>query len=316
MEQNIKFSITVPVFKARFLAECIDSILAQTYQNFELILVDDASPENIEAIISRYKDERIRYYRNSTGFGAKHVVGNWNKCLEYVHGDYVICMGDDDKLLSNCLESYTKLIKSHPGLNVYHGRTIMIDEMGKIVDAQEPRPIEESVYSMLYYRWFGNRSQFIGDWLFRTDALKKTGGFVDIPYAWEADDCSVANVCTGLKIANSQEPIFLYRMNRSSISTNYNDTEEKLFAHLKVLEIYKKILSKKPKDPLETFYYDSLINRANEHIAKNFGFDIGKDILHNPLRLFYWLSKRKKYSIPKAAIPRAIAYAIALHRRG
>ena len=78
----------VPVYKAQFLAECIDSILAQSYKNFELIIVNDASPQDLDSIVSKYDNPRIRYYKNEVGFGAEHVVGNWNKCLEYAIGDY------------------------------------------------------------------------------------------------------------------------------------------------------------------------------------------------------------------------------------
>lgn len=88
MSTDIKFSVTVPAYKAQFLAECIDSILAQTYKNFELIIVNDASPQDLDSIVSKYDDPRIRYYKNKVGFGAEHVVGNWNKCLEYATGDY------------------------------------------------------------------------------------------------------------------------------------------------------------------------------------------------------------------------------------
>ncbi len=87
MITDIKFSVTVPAYKAQFLAECIDSILAQTYKNLELIIVNDASPQDLDSIVSKYDDPRIRYYKNEVGFGAEHVVGNWNKCLEYAIGN-------------------------------------------------------------------------------------------------------------------------------------------------------------------------------------------------------------------------------------
>ena len=87
MTTNIKFSVTVPAYKAQFLAECIDSILAQTYKNFELIIVNDASPQDLDSIVSKYDHPRISYYKNKVGFGAEHVVGNWNNCFEYATGD-------------------------------------------------------------------------------------------------------------------------------------------------------------------------------------------------------------------------------------
>lgn len=57
-----KFSIIVPCYKEIFLKECIESILSQTYQDFELILVNDASPYNIKQIVEQFKDDRISYY--------------------------------------------------------------------------------------------------------------------------------------------------------------------------------------------------------------------------------------------------------------
>ena len=92
MNKKYKFSVVVPAYKANFLKECIDSVLAQTYVDFEIIIVNDASPEDLDSIVSLYKDTRIRYYKNKTNCGAINVVDNWNKCLEYATGDYIICM--------------------------------------------------------------------------------------------------------------------------------------------------------------------------------------------------------------------------------
>jgi len=64
MNKDIKFSVTVPAYKPQYLVECIDSILAQTYKNFELIIINDASPLDLGIMIVRYDDPRIRYYKN------------------------------------------------------------------------------------------------------------------------------------------------------------------------------------------------------------------------------------------------------------
>ena len=96
------FSIIIPAYKPNFLKECIDSILAQTYEDFELIIVNDDSPYDLDSIIGLYNDLRICYHKNRTNYGAIDMVNNWNHCLEFVTGEYVINMGDDDKLLPNC----------------------------------------------------------------------------------------------------------------------------------------------------------------------------------------------------------------------
>ena len=103
-ENLVKFSITIPAYKAKFLKKCIDSILCQTYDNFEVIVLNDASPEPIDEIIAGYDDQRIFYYKNDNNVGAEKVVDNWNKCLDYATGDYIICMGDDDMLMPDCLQ--------------------------------------------------------------------------------------------------------------------------------------------------------------------------------------------------------------------
>ena len=97
------FTIAIPAFKSSYLGECIESVLNQSYKDFELLIIDDCSPEDLKSIVLKYEDARIRYYRNEKGFGAVNVVGNWNKCLEYAKGDFIICMGDDDKLKPNFL---------------------------------------------------------------------------------------------------------------------------------------------------------------------------------------------------------------------
>ncbi|HFZ0442388.1 TPA: glycosyltransferase family 2 protein, partial [Raoultella ornithinolytica] len=112
---NPKFTIGIPAYKASFLKECIDSILSQTFHDFELIIVNDASPENLDTIISSYNDKRIHYFKNEKNCGAENVIDNWNKCLSYANGDYFILMGDDDKLDVNYLSEFNKLISEHPG---------------------------------------------------------------------------------------------------------------------------------------------------------------------------------------------------------
>lgn len=310
MKDNVKFSITIPAYKAQFLEECIDSILAQTYKNFELIIVNDASPQNLDSIVSKYDDPRIRYYKNKVGFGAKHVTGNWNKCLEYATGDYIICMGDDDKLLPNCLAEYLNIIILFPKLDIYHGMTMMINEKSQIIDIQEPRPIFESMYSMMYFRWFLNRTQYIGDWLFNTKALKEKGGFVNLPFAWESDDCTACIAAMRKGAANTCIPIFLYRVTSQTISSKTTNTKDKLKAHLKALDIYKSLLDTKPKSELDLFYYNKLANGLERHLSKSFGIDIAADIKGNPLHIFHWLCNKKKYQIPHKAITRAVFYSI------
>lgn len=214
----MRFSILIPAFKSRFLKECVDSILAQTYNDFEVIIVDDASPEDLYSVVKLYGDARIHYHRNEVGFGASNVVGNWNRCLEYAQGDYIICMGDDDMLTPNALEEYDKLIGKYPGLGVYHGLTELIDEKGELVAMQESRPEFESVFSLIWHRWTTRCHQYIGDWCFDAEKLCRNGGFYYLPLAWGSDDISAVMAARESGVANTNALCFLYRKNCQTIS--------------------------------------------------------------------------------------------------
>ena len=185
------FSITIPAYKKKYLKEAIDSCLAQSYKDFELVIVNDHSPEDLDSIVKSYNDSRIRYYVNEKNCGAINVVDNWNKCLEYAKGDYIICMGDDDRLLPCCLREYRKLIEKYPKLKVYHAWTQMIDDNGEMYMYQESRPEYEGAYALLWHRWLFRNCQFIGDFCFSTDNLRAQGGFFKLPLAWSSDDITV-----------------------------------------------------------------------------------------------------------------------------
>lgn len=306
----MKFSILIPAYKARFLQECIDSILAQTYTDFEVIIVNDASPEDITSIVQSFQDSRIHYYVNEKNFGALNVVDNWNKCLSYAVGDYAICMGDDDKLKPDCLEEYVKLMEKYPGLGVYHAWTEIIDENSHFVDITVGRPEYESVYSLIWHRWYARKQQFIGDFLFEVKLLRKNGGFYKMPLAWASDNISANIAARQHGIANTQKITFQYRVNRSSISTIGN-IEIKMQALKKEKEWHRLFLSTTPENESDVKIQKILIQNLDYHFLKNCIGLISSDIIaHSLFRLIYWIGKRKEYNIPKIVYGKILINAI------
>lgn len=294
----MKFSITIPAYKTAYLKECIESILTQTYTDFELIIVNDASPEDLTSIVHSFDDPRIRYYINEKNCGAINVVDNWNKCLNYATGDYIICMGDDDKLLPTCLEEYNKLIERHPNLGVYHAWTQIIDEKSDIVRMQETRPEIESVYSMMWGRWSG-RIQFIGDFLFDRKILLRNGGFYKLPLAWASDDITAYIAAQNIGIANMQVPGFQYRINSLTISNNGN-AKIKLMAIKQEGEWYKQFLMNKSQtlDDIDNTFRKMLLERLYNILNKKRVGTITQDISINGLyKIFNYYINRKKYNL-------------------
>lgn len=293
----MKFSVTIPAYKATYLKECIESILAQTYTDFELIIVNDASPEDLTSIVHSFNDPRIRYYINEKNCGAINVVDNWNKCLEHSTGDYIICMGDDDKLLPTCLEDYSKLINKYPGLGVYHAWTQIINEHSEIIRMVDPRPEYESIYSFMLSRWNG-REQFIGDFLFDRKELFSVGGFYKLPLAWASDDISVFIAAEKSGIANMQKPGFQYRINSETISKNGN-VGLKLKAINGLYEWTYNFLVDKPNDKnsIDYIYWKILVEKLDNMIFKYKIYTLSVEITHNLFKSINYFLFFKKYSL-------------------
>lgn len=307
----MKFSVTIPAYKAKFLKECIESILSQTYKDFELIIVNDASPEDLTSIINSFDDPRIRYYVNEKNCGAINVVDNWNKCLSHATGDYIICMGDDDKLRPCCLEEYNKLIALNPDLDIYHGWTEIIDEDSKICNMQEPRPLYESVYSMIWRRWHGG-IQFIGDFLFRTQALRKCGGFYKLPLAWGSDDISACILAAKKGVANTQIPVFQYRVNTLTLSRSGN-IYAKFDAFDKQEKWYNDFLTEYPQNNIQTesVYWKLCVQYIPMAMKKKRIHQLSVDISEKGiLRTLFWLWHRKQFNINSKIIIYALIQAI------
>lgn len=288
----MKFSITIPAYKRNYLKEALDSVLAQTYADFEIIIVNDASPEDLDSIISSYSDSRIHYYKNEQNCGAINVVDNWNKCLEYASGDYIICMGDDDKLLPCCLEEYYKLIVKYPGLGVYHGWTEIIDEQSCFSSITQHRCEYESVYSLIWHRWENRHCQFIGDFCFNTIQLKNNGGFYKLPLAWGSDDITAVMAASTKGIANTPTVVFQYRQNRYTISKSGNE-RVKVMAIQHERKWYEHFLGTEPSDSLEKKYWLSILGLMPRHFKEKMKLMVIDDMTHSLLpAISYWHKNR------------------------
>ena len=302
----MKFSVTIPAYKAKFIKEAIESVLSQSYENFELIIVDDNSPENLKAIVDGFSDSRIRYYRNPQNCGALNVVDNWNICLSYCTGEYVICMGDDDRLLPNCLYEYFKLIKKYPGIGLIHGWTEIINESSEITNLTCRRCTYETAMSLLWHRTFLFSHQFIGDFCFNKECLLNIKGFYYLPMAWGSDDIT-AVLCAGYNgIVNTQIPVFQYRVNSQTISKS-GDGMIKMEAIRLRRDWMDSYLSKECNDPLDELYRKELITYQQSYFERIIIDTIAIDIRnHSFARFISWIHKRTKLNLDFRVLIKAL----------
>jgi len=130
-----KISVLIPTYNyAQFLPEAIESVLAQDFRDFELLIVDDCSPDNTAEIVQPYgaKDPRIRFSINPTNLG---MVNNWNHCLELARGEYIKFLFGDDKLCDRgALGKLLALLETHPTATLAASARLILNERSEAME--------------------------------------------------------------------------------------------------------------------------------------------------------------------------------------
>ena len=216
----MRFSFVLPAYKSEYLQVAIDSILQQTYIDFELIIVDDASPYHLESIVNQYNDNRIVFHRNENNIGGKNLVSNWNKCIKYAKGEYVILASDDDIYSPFFLQQVDERIKDYPDVDIIRSRVNRIDSDGIITDIEQIyKPFMP--FSEFVFYWSKGIINCIANYAFKRTALLDAGGFVDMPCAWYSDDITILNMSVN-GIATTDDALFYFRTSDKSISWTFN----------------------------------------------------------------------------------------------
>lgn len=311
----MKYTIAIPAFKPFYLKQTIESVLQQSVNNWELVIVNDCSPYDLDSIVSQFHDKRIRYFKNEKNFGALNVVHNWNKCVELSSGEFIMLIGDDDKLLPNCLECYDKVMDMHPDLDVYHGRTLMIDEQDNPVRLQDCRPEFETALSAIWERMI-HRQQFIGDYLFNRETLKNHGGFYFLPLAWGSDDISIFRAIGNKGIGNVNEPVFCYRINPYSITSSGSPTI-KMQAMKEAKQWLKDFVNQNnPHSLTEVTLQRTILTGLDNYFLKKTANLIACDFAANGyLRVFFWCQLATRYKLPLTLIAYAFVESLKMKRK-
>ncbi len=134
-----RLSIGLPVYNGeKFIKQAIDSILDQTFENFELIISDNASTDKTEEICRAYaaQDERIRYYRNEKNIGC---ACNFNRVFELSRGEYFKWAAYDDLHAPDFIEKCVDFLDNNPNFILCHSLTYFIDEQGNFLQNYDIR---------------------------------------------------------------------------------------------------------------------------------------------------------------------------------
>ena len=158
----------------------LDSVLAQSFADFELVIVDDNSKDDTAAIVASYSDPRIRFFQNAANLGAE---GNWNRCLREARGTYFKLLPQDDTLHSTCLAKQVALLAAdrESAISLVFCARNIIDPAGKLfMTRRYPAPTGRIPGRDAIRGSVRRGTNLIGEpggVLFRKATLEKLGGF-------------------------------------------------------------------------------------------------------------------------------------------
>ena len=147
---NSLISVIISTYnRERYIKKALESILVQTYKNFEIIVVDDSEGDKTEKIIKLLNRKEIKYIRNETKLG---FVQSLNKGISVAKGEYIARLDDDDAWCdSQKLDKQVKFLEEHPDYVLVGGGAILIDakdqELRKILPPEEDEKIRELILS-------------------------------------------------------------------------------------------------------------------------------------------------------------------------
>lgn len=169
----MKVSVIIPTYnRAHFVSEAIDSVLNQTFNDFELMVVDNYSADNTEAVVSSYNDKRIRYFKNqNNGF----VSINRNYGIEKSQGEYIAFLDDDDLWLPEKLEKQVELLDSNKALGLIYSDCYVIEADGvpEVTYLAHRKPVRGHAFNELFQ---SNPIPMLTV-IIRREVLDKVGGF-------------------------------------------------------------------------------------------------------------------------------------------
>ncbi|SDK81106.1 Glycosyl transferase family 2 [Pedobacter sp. ok626] len=215
MDKNITtkplVSVLMPVYNAeKFLHDAIESILAQTFTNFEFIIINDGSTDRSELIIQSNHDDRIKYHPNAGNLG---IVATLNKGLALAQGKYIARMDADDISLPERLALQFHFMEANPLFAVCGAQAINIDEKGNHIGIiKVPETDEEIKVQLLFNNVFIHPLTF-----FRTETIKQYGYSQNYQYA--EDYYLLTQIAEKHKLANLNETLLLYRTQENNITS-------------------------------------------------------------------------------------------------
>lgn len=212
---KVETSIIIPLYNAeKYISETIQSVLDQTYQNWELIIVDDGSVDSSSEIVTNFlNDKRIRiYHQKNSGVSSAR-----NNGFSRAIGEYITFLDADDVWFKNNIEDKVSCLKTN-AVDAVYSKYDTINENSKSVSVSLNKAIYPTLKDILLHR--GNYSTAPSGLVIKSEVLKKIGGF-DTNLSNNADqDIWIRILANNYKIVLLEKSLWKYRIHANNMSNN------------------------------------------------------------------------------------------------
>jgi glycosyltransferase involved in cell wall biosynthesis len=216
MRTQTKVTVSIPTYnRAALLKVCLESVLAQDYPDFQVIVLDNASSDDTTATVNAFADPRIIYLRNDTNIG---MHANWSRALEVNSSPYLTVLEDDDLILDGFIRESAHALDKHPSAGFSFGLCRYIDIKGTELNLQEGAgeiPETELITGLEYlHNIVAGRNWVIypASVMMRSSAVATTGP-LDIPHSYHSSDLNLyLRLASNFDLAYIPKEVACYRL--------------------------------------------------------------------------------------------------------
>ena len=204
----------------RYLSECVESILNQSFTNFEFLIINDGSNDSTVKIINSYNDPRIRLVHNKKNIG---VAKSLNKGIKLASCEYIAKMDADDISVSHRLETQLKYFDADPSLTLCASTMRVIDQNGRLTGEIYPA-VSKKLLSWHILSWhllFGNQIAH-SSVMVKKETLMKLGGYGELSKRVLGEYELWSRISFEYKMIVIPKTLIYWRRHESGITQNYS----------------------------------------------------------------------------------------------